>query len=98
MLNKNIFNQTCMFKNCDLLETFSKIQLNDDIEKINNLENNIDCESYVKKSENNLKNKNKDSFNYWGAGSEKENLSIVSEISEGDEKSLDDSTELYIIL
>ena len=86
-----------MFKNCDLLETFSKISPNDDIEKIYNLENNIDCESYEKKTENNIKNKDKDSFNYWGAGSEKENLSIVSKISEGDEKSLDNSKELHIL-
>ena len=84
MLNKDIYNKSCMFKNCESLETFSII-----------LPNDVDCEYSNQKNENNIKNTNL--FNYWDSGTEIENFSMISEVSLRDEKSLDNLNELYIL-
>ena len=93
MLNKYVYNKSCMFKDCNLLESFSKISNDDYIENINNAEKIINNEYLSKKTENQIKNNN--SFNYWGAGSEDENLSMISEISSRDEEYLDKSSILF---
>ena len=66
MLNKNIYNKTCMFKNCNLLESFSKISSDYDKESFNDMENtivqnkNIDNKksSSKIKSDDNMENSN----------------------------------------
>ena len=95
MINKNIYNRSCMFKNCGLLESFSKILYNDEIENLINMENNTDSESCNLKKRN--KSKKNNSTDYWGAGAEIEDHPTISEISLKDDESLDNSKGLYIL-
>ena len=88
MLNKNIYNKNCLFKNCNLLESFSKIIPDDDIPKMNNIENDINYDFYSQNKINIIGNNN--SFDYWGAGSESSKYSTIPEHSLKDEENLYD--------
>ena len=92
MINKNIYNKSSMFKDCNLLESFSKISSDEDIENIDKKEIKLDDEFYSQIIEKTIKNN--DSFNYWGVSPKVENTSIISEISQRDNKSLNNLEKL----
>ena len=97
MLNRNIYNKNCMFKNCRLLESFSKITPDNNIKKINDMENNTNYELFSQTKIKINKIKDDDLFDYWVADSEEQNNSTISEISLKNGESLDNSLELYIL-
>ena len=85
-----------MFKNCNLLESFSKIIPDDDIPKMNNIENDINYDFYSQNKINIIGNNN--SFDYWGAGSESSKYSTIPEHSLKDEENLYNSKKENINL
>ena len=107
MINKNIYNKSCMFKNCNLLESFSKILSDEDIENVNKLEKKIDDEYYSHITKEIVKEEDSSDY-YMGV----KNNSTISNISQRDDsinnsekskliyiyKKLTNSTKNFILL
>jgi surface protein len=85
VLSKNIYNKSCMFKNCEALTSLSQINIYNYIEDLESMENIIDTEDYTQSESDSYEN----SFEDFNNPTMYNNIRLISEISKEKEENLD---------
>jgi len=85
VLSKNIYNKSCMFKNCEALTSLSQINIYNYIEDLESMDNIIDTEDYTQSESDSYEN----SFEDFNNPTMYNNIRLISEISKEKEENLD---------